>query len=51
MGCGDCQGKIGRLEQRVVDLEAALDALKREYLALAEDYDQLAGSEDEDEDE
>lgn len=53
MGCGDCQGKIELLQQRVVDLEAVLDELKAEYLSLARDFDELTelvdGKQDEDE--
>jgi len=41
MGCGDCKSQIESLQQRVVDLEAVLDELKAEYLALARDFDEL----------
>lgn len=54
MGCGDCQKTIDKLESRVRDLEAVLEDLKAEYLALAKDFDELAakapyGEESEDE--
>lgn len=51
MGCGSCQEEIASLRQRVADVEAAFDELKEAYLALAKDYDRLAGEADEEEDE
>jgi len=40
MACGGCKTEHDRLRERILDLEAALDALTEDYLNLARLFDE-----------